>query len=220
MAKHYLNLSKILQRLLFEKKMKPVDLAREVNLPQPTVHRLVTGKSTRPYKSSLKPIADYFSITVDQLIGEDALEADNEAVAFFPDKHKGFKKIPIIDWDGTSEFITKAINPNPHRFTMGSTNLGEGAFATQMNDSSMEPVFQRDATLVFDPKEQPKDRDYVLVKLKDVPSPILRWLLIDGEDKYLKPLNPDLSSFKMRLMEEGDEILAVLSEARTSFQRT
>jgi transcriptional regulator with XRE-family HTH domain len=71
MAKKYFQLSTILKRLLFKKDMKPVDLARELNMPQPTIHRLVTGKSTRPYKSSLEPIAKYFDVTVDQLIGED-----------------------------------------------------------------------------------------------------------------------------------------------------
>lgn len=53
--------------------MKPVDLARALDIPPPTIHRLVTDKSTRPYKSSLKPIADFFSIDMKQLLGEEPL---------------------------------------------------------------------------------------------------------------------------------------------------
>ncbi len=52
---------------------------------------------------------------------------------------------------------------------------------------------------------------------EDTKAPIFRQLVIDGEDKYLKPLNPDLSNFKMRNLEDADIILAVLIEARTSF---
>ena len=69
MAKKYLNLGKILKKLLLERDLKPADLSRAVHIPPPTIHRLITGKSTRPYASSLKPIADFFSISVEQQLG-------------------------------------------------------------------------------------------------------------------------------------------------------
>jgi transcriptional regulator with XRE-family HTH domain len=73
MSKTYPNLSSILKRLLFQRDMKPVDLARAVDIPPPTIHRLITGKSTRPYQSSLEPIAKYFGITTAQLLGTESL---------------------------------------------------------------------------------------------------------------------------------------------------
>ncbi len=67
MAKKYLSLGKVLKKLLFERDLKPADLAREVNIPPPTIHRLITGKSTRPYESSLKPIAKFFQFQLNSL---------------------------------------------------------------------------------------------------------------------------------------------------------
>ncbi|QLH42299.1 MAG: helix-turn-helix domain-containing protein [Coxiellaceae bacterium] len=216
MAKHYHKLSKVLQRLLFERRMKPVDLAREVDLPQPTVHRLISGKSTRPYRSSLEPIAAYFSITVDQLLGEQPL--DEAEHAKLPTKVQ-FKEIPMIKWDAIEGYLQQGLAKDHDAYVMGAPSLSDHAFATVLEDSSMEPVFPKNSTLIFDPTQTAKDRNYVLIQLKEVKLPIFRQLLIDGKDQYLKPLNPDLSSFKMRLLEEGDMIVAVLIEARTSFHQ-
>ena len=47
--------------------MKPMDLARELDIPQPTIHRIVSGKSTCPHERSLIPIADFFNISVEDL---------------------------------------------------------------------------------------------------------------------------------------------------------
>ena len=60
---------KILNSLLSEHNLKVSEFARRINLPQPTIQRIAAGMCENPHISSLKPIADYFSITVDQLKG-------------------------------------------------------------------------------------------------------------------------------------------------------
>ncbi len=214
MAKKYLELGKILKRLLFDKGMKPVDLAREVNIPPPTIHRLVTGKSTRPYKSSLKPIADYFSISVDELVGEKPLI--NNQVSLTENKNiQKFNKsinIPIISWENLQQ-VSK-MNIDLCDTTPFSGKISDHAFATILEDSSMEPLFSRKSLLIFDPERTPKDRSYVLAKLQGTQLPVFRQLIIDLDQKYLKPLNPDLNAFKMKLLQSHDSILGTLVEAR------
>src|SRR3990167_5910581 len=97
MGKQTSLLSGILNRLMFEKKIRATELAREVNLPQPTVHRMATGKCTNPHKSSLEPIADYFDISVDQLKGDVPLPEHllNENL---PAQQPKVKQISVIDW--------------------------------------------------------------------------------------------------------------------------
>ena len=89
-------LSSILNRLLFEKKMKPIDLARKLGIPQPTMHRIVTGKSPNPHKSNLEPLAEYFDVTVAQLKGEDPLPANLWSDSLLPTKKIETLQIPII----------------------------------------------------------------------------------------------------------------------------
>ena len=207
MAKHYFQLSKILKKLLYDNRMNSTDLAEAVDLPQPTVHRLVTGKSTRPYRSSLEPIAEYFAIDIDQLLGEKPLPLGASA-------SHDIASLPLIPWEDLSvRHKNEGYSSIPFVGAISSTG-----FATTMPDTSMEPLIPRNAVLIFDPELKSIDRSYVLVQLGETKSYVLRELLIDGDYQYLKPLNPDLSMFKMRLLDKKDEIVACLVEVRHNFR--
>lgn len=206
MAKSYPELGKILKKLLFEKDMKPADLSREVDIPAPTIHRLVTGKSTRPYKSSLKPIADYFDIEIDQLIGEKAIDKKDLPLP----KQVTVKLLPMLRWDKAANFKAELENADGSIPVFG--NIGPDSFALTKYDSSMEPLFPNNTHLMFDPDKEPTDRSYVLVKLHGVDQPIFRQLIIDADHKFLKPLNSQ--DYQMRLLDEKDQIIATLFESR------
>lgn len=216
-AKHYPKLSRILQKLLYERRLSPSELARETDLPVPTVHRLVTGKSTRPYLSSLKPIADYFLLNVKQLLGEEPIPEleweKSESKLPISDR---IKAIPIITWEAANNL--KVAMEQSNKKIAATGNISEQCFALLMNDHSMEPIFPKNTILIFDPLRTPADRSYVLVKLEGKLDPVFRQLLIDVDYKYLKPLNPDLNTYKMRLLAENDQIIACLFESRTNHQ--
>ena len=214
MAKHYFNLGKTLQKLLYDKRINASQLAREVHLPIPTVHRLLTGKSTRPYKSSLKPIADYFSIELEQLIGEKPLYS--EKLVFHPHHNissiDGSKAIPVCSWNQLSN-LEDAKTSELSTINVAE-NINSDAFALVMIDHSMEPVFLYNSILIFSSNMQYKDRSYMLVQLAESNNFIFRQFLDDGDYKYLKPLNPDTSKFQIRLLDANDKIIATLIEAR------
>ena len=155
-APRYFKLAKNLKKLLFERNLKPTELARELNIPQPTIHRLVTGKSTRPYKSSLEPIAKFFSVSVDELVGE-----ENSETIWPLDHSAAIKKIPIIQWDELKS--EKTFYKNEKNYVLSLGELSDYAFATLMEDSSMEPLFPKGTLLILDPDKKPKDRSYVVV---------------------------------------------------------
>ena len=215
MAKHYLKLSKILQKLLYEKRINTSELAREVDLPVPTVHRLVTGKSTRPYKSSLKPIADFFGITTEQLLGEKSLPFAPEQTISLPSK-QSIKAISIIEWLDINNL--EETNKKGKKDIIITGNVSDNCFALLMNDYSMEPVFPKKSILIFDPNRKAVDRSYVLVKLSNNEIPIFRQLLVDIDHQFLKPLNPDLSTYQMRALGKDDTIIACLFESRINYE--
>ena len=214
LAKHYLQLSKILSKLLYDRRLNPSELAREVDLPTPTVHRLVTGKSTRPYRSSLEPIANFFSVSIDQLIGEEPLPnaPDVQGKTL---KQKKIIEVPLLEWKD----LPYVYNPDVERETIAAmADLSKDCFAVFMHDSSMEPQFSKGSILILDPNKQPNDRGYVLVKLSNTGIFVFRQIIIDAEHRFLKPLNPDLMATHMRLLDEEDEITGVLVEARQVYQ--
>jgi SOS-response transcriptional repressor LexA len=209
MSKKYLKLSTILKKLLFTHDMKAVDLAREVNVPPPTIHRLITGKSTRPYQSSLKPIAEFFQVSVEQLLGEQPLLETAELAT-------SFTQVPFIEWTRLLSKDTKEIKE--FEKIPFSGRISHNSFATKLSDSSMEPVFSRGSLLIFDRDKAPKDRSYVLAHIQNASSPVFRQLIVDLDHRYLKPLNPDLNIHTMRLLTDKDQILGTLVEARQSYQ--
>lgn len=97
---------------------------------------------------------------------------------------------------------------------MTNGNPSRDTFAMTLVDSSMEPYFPQGAILILNTKKLPSDRGFVLVKIQGSSALVFRQLLIDGEHRYLKPMNPDLAAFQMRLLREEDCIVGVLIELR------
>lgn len=211
-AKRYLKLQEILKKLLYDKRLTAAQLARETGLEKPTVHRLVTGKSTRPYNSSLEPIANFFDISVDQLLGEKPLPTAL-TTAPFAQKHDSLTEIPLIKWNDIGKPIV-ITEENPT--VVMTADHSSKTFATPMNDSSMEPIFPKNTVLILDPGKEIYDRCYALVKLGESNIYALRQILIDADHKFLKALNPELAG-QMRLLDKKDTVSAVLVETRHMF---
>jgi transcriptional regulator with XRE-family HTH domain len=63
------NLSAILSHLMSEKRIKSAELARKTGVGQPVIYRLMTGTTDNPQVSTLIPIAGFFGVSLDQLMG-------------------------------------------------------------------------------------------------------------------------------------------------------
>jgi len=63
------NLSSVLSYLMSRQGIKSAELARKTGVGQPVIHRLMTGATDNPQISTIKPIADFFGVSLDQLVG-------------------------------------------------------------------------------------------------------------------------------------------------------
>ena len=63
------NLAATLTYLMSAKGIKSAELARKTGVGQPVVYRLMTGVTENPQVLTIKPIADFFGVTLDQLLG-------------------------------------------------------------------------------------------------------------------------------------------------------
>ncbi len=59
-----------LQRLLKENNATVTDMSRDLNIKQPLMYNLVHGKNDNPTINTLKPVADYFKVSIDYLISD------------------------------------------------------------------------------------------------------------------------------------------------------
>lgn len=207
------NISATLRKLMFNKNMKVIDLARAAKIPQPTLQRIVSGGCTRPHMSSLMPLADFFSITIDQLLG-------HEPIAWLDNVHQhlenmGIRQVPMLDWHAAANSSTilaekQAKPPN----ILTESQLSSDAFALTVKDSSMEPLFPVGTNIIFDPHKPIRDRHYVLIALAHYHEAVFRQLILDADNYFIKSLNPDLNHFRMQALNKDDRILGVLVEAK------
>lgn len=205
-----INLNETLRKLLYERKIKPIDLARELRVSQPTIHRILSGKSKAPHRSTLAPIAKYLGLTVEELQGRGAVAG----VLSIESIESRF--IPLLAWSQLAQ-MQPGVPIEDARKLLVTKRFGGEFFAVVLEDASMEPFFYRGSTLIVDPGKKPKDRSFVLVKLFSNNQVVFRELLIDGEFSYLKSLNAELSTLGLRQLEKNDQVLGVLIEARRQY---
>lgn len=208
-------LSTILRRLMFEQHIKTTELARQIGLPQATVHRIVSGASPRPHLTSLKPLADFFSVSIEQLKGQEPIESLLGATGGIS---PNVNMVPMIPWEQASNWQNMLKDQAKLRSILTDISINPRTFATQMTDSSMDPQFPLGTILIIDPEKEPQDRRFVLAQLKDPQQIVFRQLIIDGQNRYLKPLSPDLEQFAMNKLTDDDEICGVLVQARKDYQ--
>lgn len=209
-----LTLSAVLNRLMFDKRIRVAELARRTGVSQPTLQRMVMGTIEKPHRASLQPLADYFQVSIEQLKGLQAIPWLYPASP----QEAGWTKVPLLSWDQAVSWVDKS-EANPEReLLFTDAKVGLKAFALRMHDASMEPLFPKSTLLIIDPDKSFKDRSYVAVLLKNHPEAIFRQLLIDGPYRYLKPISPDFDRYKMSLMGEHDKIAGVLVQARRDYE--
>ena len=73
--------SEILTKLMAQQRLTDNELADRAGVPQPTISRIKNGDSRDPRDSTLRPLAQYFGLSVSQLRGDVPLPAERVKVA-------------------------------------------------------------------------------------------------------------------------------------------
>lgn len=202
------NVGKVLAKIMMDSHIDSTELSKHTGIPIPTINRLKSEKYSNPTISTLIPIAHYFGITLNQLIGKE--ELTNNAKGKFNPEARKTTLIPIIPIELAGESLEK----NTYSTIATSANINSQGFAIKVKDT-ISPQFPENAILVFDPQLKPNNRDYVIVRFEGHQKPALRQLLIDGDDSYFKPLSPDLGEI---ILSKQHTIIAVMIQALTNYR--
>lgn len=197
--------SAVIKELMQSEGLTEAELSRRTNLPQTTLHRILTGETSSPRGKSLQAIANYFSLSINEL-----LTSPTPASA----KNKQYK-IRILDWSkGCLGNIESAITA---KTVITDADVSQASFALHMNDSSMDMQFPQGSLLIFDPQRKPNDRCFVLAYTDKEETYFFRQLVCSGSERYLKSLSPDLASVPLRKLEKKDKILGVLVQTKIEY---
>ncbi len=207
-------LSENLKTLLINSKLSERELSRRTSVPQQVINRIIVGKNTNPKLETLLPLASYFMVSVSQLIGDNI---------FFPDtkislNHSGWRKIPLTELPNLSSLLLTEVGMNSKQMIEVDVEVSPKGFAIKMWDDSMEPKFPKGALLVFDVGKKIKNGRFCIVYSHNKQKKyIFRQIMLKDKNLLIRCLNPKYSCFKSRLLEPGEEVVAVLIQAKIEY---
>ena len=185
-------------------------LARAVNLPKATIHRVLSGDTPDPRAGTLLPIAQYFNITIEQLMGVTALPKD------FPLQSANsldVVEMPLIPLDSVKQWLNNQYNPE-NFFKISSFSekiLDENCFITQIISDEMAPLFPRKTYLIVKKQRVPKKDEIVVVFHNNKSSILIRKFTDLKGEQYLIPSN---SSYEIIDYDNNVELIGVVIEGR------
>lgn len=171
-------------------------LAKLTGVPQPTIHRFMSGLHGEPRSSTLKPIADYFGITLAQLLDTD-LET-GEVVSNVQGLATGaYLAVPLVSWVQAGNWTEIVDNYSPEYgeyVAARDSKPGKYAFALRVEGDSMvshnHDSFPHGTILIVDPSRAAGPGDFVVAKDVLTGCATFKRLMQDGGRWFLKPLNP------------------------------
>lgn len=179
-------------------------LARETKLPQPTISRILNGTTKDPEIATVRILADYFGVSESQMRGIEPL----------PDQH-GVRepsgiyntepgpdiqgRLPLISWvqaGAWSEIIDNFSPGEADEWLACPVSHSPATFVLRVRGESMVNPYGRhsfqDGDLIFvDPERPALHGSLVVVRLDDNVEATFKQLVVEGDQKFLKALNPD-----------------------------
>jgi len=150
------------------------EVSRKTGIPQPTLHKILSGRTSDPRISTIKLIADYFDVPLDLLCSNSVILGNRH--------NPRPKLVPIISWHDCLDY--QAAISSSEDFVITADHGNELIFALS-SKPCMEPFFHKDTVLIVDPAKTPQDGDIVIVDYVGAGEAALRVLSIDGPSKLI-----------------------------------
>lgn len=177
-------LSKNIEFLLKKNELSSSQLAQGSGVDKPIISRILSGKTTNPQVETLKPIADFFNVTIDQLIGT-PIETDKKH-GVVVSIHR--LMVPMIEWKQIPYWLDIKNNYNPTNTIDAKSTSSKDSFALKITTDQFEPRFTINSIIIVDPTLSPKNRDYILTKLNENETTIEQ-VIIENNKTFLKTVN-------------------------------
>ncbi len=203
----------ILTVLLKQHDLNESELSRYAHVSQPTVHRLLSGKTPDPRVSTLKLIARYFDLTLGQLAGTEPLPL-NETKPHA----KHLIRLPLIPWELAYHWQTLTTDYAPGNWTYWTASQylhSPQSFALVLPLDHASAPFTKDTVLVIDPSINPSNDHHVLVHRLSDQSITIKKLFLEGSDPWLMPLNEQIGACRY---DHDHRICGVIVQANMPFR--
>lgn len=166
--------------------MTQAGLAERVGVKPPAVTQWETDK-TKLSGENLLIVAKELGVSPDYIVHGGDMDQAN--VTTGPDIRGQY---PLISWVAAGAWSDiSEIHPAEATLYPCPVKCSRQTFVLRVQGISMEPLF-RDGDLIFvDPQAEWRHGAYVVARLDDHNEATFKQLIIEGGQKYLKPVNPN-----------------------------
>jgi phage repressor protein C with HTH and peptisase S24 domain len=216
---------KNLEWLMAQRKTNPYELQRITGVPQPTIHRILTGESNDPRTKTLQPLADYFGVPLADLRERDLSEPGDALEGLKPGSYvrveevrqgdERFTLIPKVRLRLTAGISGFEVEPEPFDGTTAAVPTGwierngydrSKLIAIMVRGESMEQTFYEGDLVVVNTADQ-KLVDGVVYAVNYEGEPVVKRLTRDAGQWWLTSDNPDQRKYYRRTCDESTKII-------------
>jgi SOS-response transcriptional repressor LexA len=197
-----------LEFLIDQARTNPNALASITGVPQPTIHRILTGESKDPRTETLRKLADFFGVTVADLRDESFAPAQQTKTgANVWRVAPGSRRVPLIAYpDAARQRQGKGMADG---YILTDQELSDDAFAVELVNESMAPDFKPGDRVICDPAVRPQPGDFLIAEHAGQPV-FGRYRPRQDSTFELVQLNPDYPTLTL----SPDSIIATMLEHR------
>ncbi len=184
-------LGRVIKQLRSDKGLTQTQLGDSIGVASGNISRYESGINA-PDFDRLEPLADALGVSVSDLFA--MAETGNVETA---PEIKG--TVPLISWVQAGHWNDVIDNLHPGEGERISTTyrVRKHTYALRVRGDSMEPKFPDGAILIVEPDENPEPGAYVIVRHNGGEA-TFKQLMLDGNTRYLKPLNPRYPIMEIR----------------------
>lgn len=184
-------------------------LHKHTGIPLSTLKRLKLNKQNNPTLASLAPIANYFSVSLDQLTGREALPKKRN-------KQTNDLKVPLIHW---KDILNTPKIRNYLAFSsilIRDVTLHENSFSLILKANNSNN-FLAGSLLVIDPSLKGRNRDFIIVNKKGEYKPQLMQKIFYENKTYLKNLS---NKSEIIIFSDLHKIIGAVIQIRMNYKKS
>ncbi|MNZ00031.1 putative HTH-type transcriptional regulator [compost metagenome] len=197
-----------LQQKMEEKGVTPAALARAASVSPVAAGKWFHGES-EPKATKLKLIADFLGVTDDWLLtGKGSPSKLDNNIDLSEKIPLEGRPIPVISWvaaGSLSSIETVLRDTEIDEWLPPNKDCGKSGYGLKVTGMSMSPYFLPDDRIYVNPEVQTFDLqtgDLVIIACYGETEATFKKLIIEGDNKYLQPLNPNWPEQIIKLSED------------------
>lgn len=192
------------------------ELFRRTGVPQPTIHRILSGATPNPRMDSIEPLAEFFNVTPDQMLGRIPLPRDRIPGTFVAlTETKNI--VPLLHWSEIVYWPKILKNPDfktDRNWITSVSGIKGAAFALKITSTDYLPEFRNGTIIIVDSTRTPKNGDFVLGIAKKNNAAVLGQVSLEKNYLVLVALSESCGEL---VIGRAVDLCGVIAEARHHF---